>query len=151
MLTSKRSAIAATTALALGSGHALASPPGAPRAALRSFMCQRAVDQPERAVSVTAVMRPMPRTKRMALKFQLLVRSKKSARFRPLKAGDLGKWVSPSDRTLGGHPADVWELEKPVVDLPAPAIYRFQVSFRWSGARGVIATGVRRSQTCRQP
>ena len=40
-------------------------------------------------------------------------------------------------------PGDTWELTKPVVNLPAPALYRFRVRFRWIGSHGhVIATDV---------
>jgi hypothetical protein len=87
----------------------------------------------------------------MALKFQLLARAKTHGPSAPVKGGDLGKWLSPRDPTLGRHPGDVWTLEKPVVDLPAPAFYRFRVSFRWSGAGRVLRLTVRESPTCHQP
>jgi hypothetical protein len=87
----------------------------------------------------------------MALKFQLLARPKGQSSFSLVKGGDLGKWVTPGDPTLGRHPGDVWRFTKPVVDLPAPAFYRFRVSFRWSRAKDVIGLAVRQSSSCHQP
>ena len=61
-------------------------------------------------------------------------------------AGDLGVWITPKNPTLGQLPGDVWNLQKSVVDLAAPATYRFRVTFRWTGAGGhVLGTTVRYS------
>jgi len=118
---------------------------------LRGFVCQRALDPPARAVSVVAVMRPVTATKSMSMRFQLLTKTT-GARWTQVHGGDLGTWVSPKPATLGERPGDVWVLNHPVADLPAPASYKFKVSFRWTGAGGaVLATADRVSAVCVQP
>ena len=133
-------------------GSALATGASPPRARLRAFVCQRALDPPTRAVSISAVMRPLARTGKMALRFQLLRDSAPHGPLSAVKGGDLGAWISPADPTLGRLPHDVWVFTKQVVDLAAPAAYRFRVYFRWTGAHGrVLGTEVRTSRACRQP
>jgi len=124
-----------------------------PHARLRNFECRPAVEPAQRELSVDAVMKPVPGTVKLALKFELESRTSRSAPFRLVKAGDLGKWISPTDpSTLGQRPGDVWVVSHPVVGLTAPAVYRFKVSFRWAGTDGkVLATAVLVTRSCRQP
>ena len=125
-----------------------------PRAHLRGFVCQRALEPAQRLVSVVAVMRPLKGTKRLELKFDLLTKPAGASTYGPVRGGDLGTWISPPPQptTLGTQAGDVWSLNHPVADLPAPADYRFHVSFRWIGAHErVLATVVRSSRTCFQP
>src|SRR5947209_1879734 len=130
-------------------GEASAAAP--PRAELRGLSCRHASGQTGRAVSVTAVMRPVARTTRMALKFELDRRTAGSW-FRPVAGRQLGQWISPSNPTLGQNPADVWMLKQNVVNLGAPAAYRFRVWFRWTGAGGrPLGAVMRSSPTCYQP
>lgn len=136
--------------ISIFSAASVAGATAPPRAQLRSFSCQRALDPANRSVSVTAVMRPVAGTQHMALRFDLLSSTPTSAA-RPVKAGDLGVWISPSNPTLGQLPGDVWNLQKPVVALAAPARYRFRVQFRWTGPHGqVLGTAVRYSARCKQ-
>ena len=122
-----------------------------PRAQLTGFACHRALDPAERSVSVTAVMRPLTGTEHMALKFNLLSTSPLTGATTAVHSGDLGTWKTPKDPTLGQLPGDVWNLQKPVYQLAAPASYRFRVLFRWTGQGGhVIGTAVRFSSRCRQ-
>jgi hypothetical protein len=124
----------------------------APRARLRAFVCQTALDPPARAVSVEAVMRPVPSTQTMALRFDLLGKTKGSSTWTPLRYGDLGTWRSPPTPTLGQRPGDVWVLGHPVTDLPAPARYRFRVWFRWTGPHDrVLQTVQLLSPVCYEP
>jgi CARDB len=126
------------------------SPP--PRAQLLSFVCQRALDPPTRAVSVQAVMRPLSGTSRMEIRFNLLRQTRAGGRFRTVRGRNLGSWITPQDPTLGQAPGDVWIVNHPVVDLVAPATYRFRVTFRWTGSRGqVLGTSVQSSPDCYQP
>lgn len=142
--------ILASLALVLCSATAGAATKAAPRANLTAFACQRALDPPNRSVSVKAVMRPVTGTRSLSLKFDLL--EKQAGTTRVLAgAGDLGVWLSPKDPTLGRRPGDVWELTKAVSNLDAPAGYRFRVTFRWLGAHDtVLATAVRQSAGCTQ-
>jgi CARDB len=150
----KRFAGACAIICALGGGVAAstvrASTP--PRARVTGLTCQHALDPPARAVSITAVMRPLPGTRRMQMRFQLLSKAKGAAAYAPVTGGDLGTWVSPAIPTLGQRSGDVWRLQKPIVGVTAPASYRFRVSFRWLGANGhVRGTAVRESGVCFQP
>jgi hypothetical protein len=147
----------AATALAVASGAlltfasvAVASP--LPRAELEGYSCQRALDPPDRSVSIKAVTRPLPGTRKLSVKFDLFEKAAGSSTSqRVVRAGDLGVWISPRDPTLGQLPGDVWVLNKPAVNLPAPAKYRFRVTFRWTGAHGhVLGTAVRYSPLCVQ-
>ncbi len=124
-----------------------------PRAHLRGFVCTKAIEPAQRVVSVKAVMRPLKGTKGMELQFDLLSKTR-SATWTPVHGGDLGTWISPPKQAipLGSRPGDVWTLNHPVVDLPAPASYKFQVQFRWLGAhKRIIGDTVRESPTCYQP
>lgn len=128
---------------------AAASPP---RAALTHFGCRRAPDPMARTVSVRVIMRPVPGTQRLQVRFQLLEKDPGASAARRVRGGDLGAWITPDDPTLGQEPGDVWRLDKPVHDLYAPARYRFRVTFRWEGAGGrVLDTATRVSRVCHQP
>jgi hypothetical protein len=147
--------IGAGPTLLFGGSTAAAMTPlasGLSQTRLRDFRCQRALDPGARSVSVTAVMRPVSGTVMMQVKFQLLRRTKPGRRFTQVSGHNLGTWLSPVNPTLGQRPGDVWIVNHPVVDLAAPATYRFRVSFRWIGAHGhVLSTVSRNSRDCYQP
>lgn len=149
----KRHTTLAGLVAVLGAGTASALAASQPRAQLRDLVCQKALDPPARAVGITAVMRPLANTKKMQLRFQLLRKTKPHGKFVLVRGGDLGSWISPSNPpTLGQRSGDVWNLEKQVVNLSAPAQYRFRVSFRWFGSRGhMLGTTTRQSVVCTQP
>lgn len=146
---------AAAAALGLGGGGAAAAAPlsaSLSRTRLKDFSCQRALDPGARSVAVTAVMRPVSGTEKMQTKFQLVRRTKRGKPFTPVSGRYLGTWLSPANPTLGRRPGDVWIVNHPVVDLLAPAVYRFRVSFRWIGTHGhVLSTVSRTSADCYQP
>jgi hypothetical protein len=136
--------------LVIGPGSAAAASKATPRYDLTSFACHRALDPASRSVSVTAVMRPVQGTRKLSLRFDLL--EKAAGVTRSLTgAGDLGIWLSPKDPTLGRRSGDVWELNKAVYNLDAPASYHFRVTFRWLGADDkVLAAAVTQSDSCQQ-
>ena len=139
---------AAACAGAAGAQAAAASPP---RAALRGFSCKRGPVARRRSVSVQAVMRPVPGTEAMTIRFDLLERPPASPTIN-VQSGDLGVWVRPSAPSLGSRRGDVWRLSEPVSGLDAPAAYRFRVSFRWIGAHGrALGFANRYSRGCWQP
>ncbi len=139
----------ALCAVAAGAAGATASS----QAQLRKFECRRALEPGQREVSVDAIMHPVPGTEKFALRFQLQSRPDHSGPFTQVRAGDLGKWISPTDpTTLGQRTGDVWVFSHPVIGLGAPASYRFRVTFRWTGAKGkVLATALLQTRTCFQP
>jgi hypothetical protein len=140
--------------LALAAGVAASASADAPRARLRSFVCQQALDPAARAISVTAVMRPLPGTAKLAMRFELLKRAKRYGHWTSVAGTGLRSWLTPprSDPALGSRPGDVWVLKHPVVTLAAPDFYRFRVTFRWSDAAShTIGRAVRVSAVCFQP
>jgi hypothetical protein len=148
----KRVGIAMSVASLAFCGVAVAAAPPQ-RAELRSLQCRRSPEASGRTVSVTAVMRPVSGTVRMALKFSLERRTPGAGGgFHSVPSRQLGQWVSPANPSLGQNSADVWMLKQNVVNLSAPAAYRFRVWFRWTGANGrVLARGARVSPVCYQP
>jgi CARDB len=123
-----------------------------PRDQLRSFVCQKAVDPPSRAVSIKAVMRPVAGTAKMQMRFDLMRKTRRRGPFKIVRGHSLGSWLTPSDPTLGQRPGDVWIVTHPVVDLPAPATYRFRVSFRWLDSHGQrLSSASQSSPNCWQP
>jgi CARDB len=146
------SAIALAGIASIGAASASGSASTAPHGSLQDFVCQRALDPGQRTVSVTAVMRHVTHTRRLEVRFVLLSKSAGTA-FAVVNGTGLGTWVSPTDpASLGTRPGDVWRLSHPVADLPAPATYRFVVTFKWIGDKGrVIRTEIRESRTCYQP
>ncbi len=143
---------AGLVAAVIGPATALGTSPAPPRDQLRAFVCQKALDPPGRAVSIQAVMRPVTNTSRMQMRFDLMRRTKPGAPFKVVRGNFLGSWLTPAEPTLGQRPGDVWIVNHPVVDLPAPAAYRFRVSFRWLGSSGQqLSSTVQTSSICYQP
>ncbi len=134
-------------------GYAVAgASAAAPRAQLRNLVCQRALDPPARAVSITAVMRPLAGTQKLEMKFELLSRTAGVGASTQLPGAGLGTWITPVRPTLGRRAGDVWIVHHPVAGLSAPAAYRFSVGFRWLGAHGQILDSVTKTTgPCRQP
>jgi hypothetical protein len=109
---------------------------GAPAAQLAAFSCLRNVQPLLRALSVTGVMRPVKGTAHMQMRFDLVSSQRRWGRYRAMHGPNLGVWLSPRDSTLGSHPDDQWQVPHPVVGPPAPAYYKFRVSFRWLDKNG---------------
>jgi hypothetical protein len=117
---------------------------------LEDFVCHPALRAGQRVVGVTALMRPIPGTVRLAMRFQLF--GTKNGQVTSVRGGDLGRWISPHDSTLGQQSGDVWVLKHPVTGVPVGSTYRFKIWFRWIGAAGhAIATSWRTSASCWQP
>jgi hypothetical protein len=129
-------ACAATAAapLALAPAEARAA---APPAALTRITCHSALDPARRAVTVVSIMRHRPGTRSLAVRLSLL-ETVPGGFATPVRDGDLGHWTTPTDAALGRLPADVWKLRKAVFNVDAPAVYRFRVTFRWSGRHGKV-------------
>src|SRR5271165_3447600 len=66
------------------------------RAQLRNFLCARALDPPARAVSVTAVMRPVAGTQHMQMDFVLLEKAGAGA-WSSVAGPHFGVWISPQN------------------------------------------------------
>lgn len=155
LLASVVSVLVALSCVALAAGATRSSGRNSTqsRAHLRGFMCQRAVDPLKRSVSVEAVMRPVPHTKKLAIRFDLLGRKRAGGNYSAVRGGDLGTWLTPVGQpNLGSRAGDVWAISHPVTGLPAPELYRYRVTFRWTGDHGrVLATRTLFSQRCFEP
>jgi hypothetical protein len=148
----RRALLACLTSLVAAAPAVAATPTQPPRAALEGFACQRAANSLDRAIQVTAVMRPMTGTQRMQMKFVLLRRRNGAARFAPVQGRDLGVWLDPNPMTLGQRPDDVWRLKKVVANLAGASAYRLRVSLHWLGSSGtVLAHTVLFTPLCAQP
>jgi hypothetical protein len=123
----------APVAVSLTSAHAGTPPP----AALTKIACRSTLNPARRSVSVVSIMRHIPATKSLAVRFTLLEKLPGTAPT-PVRDGDLGHWTTPTDPALGQLPADVWRLDKTVYNVDAPASYRFRVTFRWTGRDGTV-------------
>jgi hypothetical protein len=146
-----RSLVGACLVLGVGTTAVAVAAAGGGVAQLQQQVCQKALDPPARAISVTAVMHPVTGTQHMELEFQLLMRAPTATAFTPVSGAGLGTWLTPPNPTLGQRPGDIWVLNHPVADLVAPAVYHFVVSFRWIGAGGrVLSTTTRTGHNCNQ-
>jgi hypothetical protein len=144
--------IGALALAACAAAAADAQTPESQQTSLGGYTCQHALDPAARAVSITAVMQPLAGTQKMQMRFQLLKRPTKHGHGVVVSGRGLGSWITPSDPTLGRRAGDRWVVHHPVVDLAAPAFYRFKVSFRWFGSGGtVLGTSDRKSRSCYQP
>jgi hypothetical protein len=129
-------------------GLALLAAPGASAAApsyVKLLDCSRGHDSQNRGALFRGVMRSVPGTGRMAMRFTLQERSG-GGPWRVLKAPGLGVWR----RSRAG--VRRFAHRQRVVALPAGSTYRVVVSYRWySGDGDLIRRAKRRSGTCRQP
>jgi hypothetical protein len=133
------------SAVAPAAAHASASN-------LKGFVCQTASSPGQRAMSITAVMRPIPGTAKMAMRFKLLERGKRYGPTTSVAGTGLKSWLTPKDPTLGSRPGDEWIVKHPVVDLAAPAYYRFRITFRWlDSGGGTVGQRTRQTPICFQP
>ncbi len=149
-------AVFAITAVVADPQVGVAAGASAPRSELIDPLCQVALDPAGRVVSVTAVMRPLQGTQKLAVEFQLFERASGTAAWTlisdPVVDAHLGVWITPPDATLGQRPGDVWNVPFEVANLAAPAAYRFSVEFRWTGLHGrVLGLLTRVSGACKQP
>jgi CARDB len=141
-------AVASATLVA----NVAAAPASPPRAHLRGFVCHRDVDPLRRQISLDAVMRPVPGTRRMELGFDLLRRTKRNGPWSVVSGGGLPMQTAGGNPPLGQHAADVWSVIDTDKRLPAPAVYRYRVTFRWVlRNHGTAQTKTLYSPKCFQP
>ncbi len=116
---------------------------------LRAFKCSPALQPLLRGMNVTAVMRPLTGTQALRMRFELLRAPRRTGPFRVVHGANLGRWIAPTDPTLGRQPGDVWNVSHPVVGVTRAGYYRYRIGFRWLGAHNVaLATLTRLSRVC---
>jgi hypothetical protein len=107
--------------------------------------CANGAGEDQRFAVFTASMPAYRGTKRMAMRFDLFVRTGGSKLWRPVKSKGFGRW----ERSDPGRAGFVWT--KRVERLLQGAEYRSAVRFRWYQADAPRPDRVRRSPVCTQP
>ena len=112
---------------------------------VRVAECSWGPEAIDRHATFRGVMRRVPQTARMWMRFSLQERVG-GGRYRTIKAPGLGGWRK-------SHPAvRRFSYRQRVLELAAGSVYRAVVSFRWYNAGGeVIRKARRRSRPCGQP
>jgi hypothetical protein len=100
----------------------------------------------ERTAAFTASMPAVDGAARMGMRFDLLQRMPREARFAPIALPAWGRW----ERSEPGRTGFIYT--KKVQALRAPGAYRARVRFRWYAADGRLLRRARRlTPICRQP
>jgi hypothetical protein len=108
--------------------------------------CVTAAAQAGRSVTFTGQMETVAGTHRMAMQIVVQEHVPGEAGFHTLTAGGLGTW----ERSEVG--LKIYKYVRQVTDLPAPAVFRAIVQYRWLSDKGhVIRNAARRTSVCRQP
>ena len=82
----------------------------------------------------------------MAIQIEVLERAPEEEGVHLLSSAGLGSW----QRSETG--VKIYKVRQAVTDLPAPAVFRAIVRYRWLNERGqVIRHDQRRTPVCRQP
>ena len=140
--------LAAVTLAALSAAPALAAPagphPGAAahhaRYGTRLLACRQGGTPAERLIAVHAAMQGIPATARMGIRIELLRRAPGASGYSTVPGPGLGGWRL-SDPVAGAPGSNRLVVEHQVINLDAPARYRFRVGFRWYGQNDrVLAT-----------
>jgi len=144
------STVACALALAVpaGVGGALAplERPARGDAVARLAACHGPSHSPGRSLTVDSVMLSLRSGDRMHMRFDLLQRLPGRRRYHRLSGPGLGTWNAATPGVQR------YRFRKPIQNLPAPAVYRVRVRYRWKDAAGhAFAATSRLTATCRQP
>lgn len=134
-------------AAVLAASLAAAAPAAAatPSATASIDACVPSLVALERSVTLRGEMEAVPKTDRMAMRFDLFVREPSDPRYVRVDGPGLGEWIR-STTNVGRF---IWT--KQLANLDVPADYRGRVSFRWYDKAGAtIARATRRTPVCRQ-
>jgi hypothetical protein len=135
---------AAVAASASASGGDLSSAPALVAATLEQ--CLTATDQTQRSATFYGQMETISGASRMAIQIDVQEHAPGDSAFRELTAPGLGVW----QRSETG--VKIYKDVRQVTDLPAPALFRAVVQFRWLDEKGhVVKSTTRRTDVCRQP
>jgi hypothetical protein len=134
------------TGIGTGTGTGTADTGSAPALSAIVEQCVTATVQADRSVTFTGQMETVPGAHRMAIEIVVQERAPEEVGFHALTTAGLGSW----QRSEAG--LKIYKVRQAVTDLPAPAIFRAIVQYRWLNERGrVIRRDVRRTPVCRQP
>src|SRR5215216_3467979 len=120
--------------------------PGAAAAGVRLTACVPALEQHERTATFEARVRQARGGERIQVRFTLQQREPASREWHRIVAEGLDEWQT-SEAGVSRY-----SYAKTVQNLPAPAVYRVVVRFRWLDAGGTVLARARAtSRGCRQP
>ncbi len=102
--------------------------------------------QAGRSVTFTGQMETVAGAHRMAIEIVVQEHTAEEEGFHTLTTAGLGSW----QRSEAG--VKIYKVRQAVTDLPAPAVFRAIVRYRWLNEKGqVIRHDERRTPICRQP
>ncbi len=108
--------------------------------------CVTAPTQAGRSVTFTGQMETVAGAHRMAIEIVVQERTLEEEGFHTLTTAGLGSW----QRSEAG--VKIYKVRQAVTDLPAPAVFRAVVRYRWLNEKGeVIRHDERRTPICKQP
>ncbi len=108
--------------------------------------CVTAPTQADRSVTFTGQMETVAGAHRMAIEIVVQEHSIEDEGFHTLTTAGLGSW----QRSEAG--VKIYKVRQAVTDLPAPAVFRAIVRYRWMNERGaIIRHDERRTPLCKQP
>jgi hypothetical protein len=137
-------AMPAAAARASTSGQDVATAPALVAATLEQ--CLTTADQTQRSATFYGQMETIPGASRMAVQIDVQQHTPGDSQFHTLTAPGLDVW----QRSETG--VKIYKDVRQVTDLPAPALYRAVVQFRWLDEKGrVLKSTTRRTEICRQP
>ena len=139
---------AAVTASAAATGGDASTPaPTSPALVTATLeQCLTASDQTQRSATFYGQIETIPGAARMAVQIDVQEHTPGDSAFHTLVAPGLDVW----QRSETG--VKIYKDVRQVTDLPAPALYRATVQFRWLDEKGhVIKSATRHTDVCRQP
>ena len=108
--------------------------------------CVTAPTQAGRSVTFTGQMETVAGAHRMAIEIVVQEHTLEEEGFHTLTTAGLGSW----QRSEAG--VKIYKVRQAVTDLPAPAVFRAIVRYRWLNEKGqVIRHDERRTPICKQP
>jgi hypothetical protein len=108
--------------------------------------CVTAATESGRSVTFTGQMETVAGTRRMEIEIEVQEHSPEEEGFHALTTAGLGSW----QRSETG--VKIYKVRQAVTNLPAPAVFRALVRYRWLNEKGqVIRRDERRTPLCREP
>ena len=134
------------TATGTGTGTSGTDTGPAPTLSAGVEQCVTAATQPGRSVTFTGQMETVTGAHKMAIEIVVQERTPEEEGFHTLTTAGLGSW----QRSEAG--VKIYKVRQAVTDLPAPAVFRAIVRYRWMNEKGqVIRHDERRTPICKQP
>ncbi len=108
--------------------------------------CVTTGPQAGRSVTFTGQMETVAGAHKMAIEIEVQERTPEEEGFHTLTTAGLGSW----QRSEAG--VKIYKVRQAVTDLPAPAVFRAIVRYRWLNEKGqVIRRDERHTPICKQP